>query len=587
MDSSMLVPVTQTCRRLREVALAHPHLWTTFQASFENLPLIRQMEWSKHILLNALGSDINILQELPPDSRFGSIHLYDISASIFGYLRTLVEQSSSPALHSFSLFWHGWDPEEDTIPLTPEYAPNLRELAIQYSEALVDKGFPRLTHLALIDVSARNFHARFIRFITECPQLESVALSGFALNFEEEDAPTDPPSIPLQHLRHVTFHDFFPNALKYYVTLLQPRVPGSSIQVLAYHAEDRVFPLSFLLPPHSDEPEPEAQTRICIGVHPPNPTDTVYAISLTTITFRSTRHLASWNHQLETNDITPSKWPSTVLSQSTTSTSPLAIDEVWLYGVGATTFPRPCSPLAHFPNARRVVIAVDRRFHYNDAPTLHLLPSTRDPSCGPIGITTLRIVPLGQLIQDFRSGGYGYIKHLVLQVTPHIGVDEKELDELRNLGHFETFRFERIEEFPDMPGHSDPARWGCERYPVKGGTGVFDTEWRGCSDFCRFFVKSLSIRRTVLDECDGLGAISWRALRYICNDRHSRPLQRTRGLVHEGDPSVDCQALRRMIRSFWPPHTAPTTVTVMVWGMCTRRISPSCPARTPPRTSSP
>ncbi|KAI1785397.1 hypothetical protein LXA43DRAFT_1185840 [Ganoderma leucocontextum] len=475
MDSSMLVPVTHTCRRLREVALAHPHLWTTFQASFGNLPLIRQMaEW-----------------ELPPDSRFGSIHLYDISASIFGYLPTLVEQSSSPALHSFSLFWHGWDPEEDTIPLTPEYAPNLRELTIQYAEALVDKGFPRLTHLALIDVSARNFHARFISFITECPQLESVALSGFTLNFEEEDAPNDPPFIPLQHLRHVIFHDFFSNALKYYAPLLQPRVPGSSIQVLAYHVEDRVFPLSFLLPPHSDEPEPEAQNRICIGVHPTNPTDTPYAISLTTITSRSTRHLASWNHQLVANDITPSKWLSTVLSQSTTSTSALAIDEVWLYGVDATTFPRPCSPLAHFPNARHVVIAVNRRFHYNDVPTLHLLPSTRDPSCGPTGITTLRIVhgfsehdesfdepseldpdpagtyqvPLGQLIQDLQSGGYGYLKHFVLQVTSHMYVDGKELDELKDAGRFETFEFERIEEFPEMPGHSDPARWGCERYP--------------------------------------------------------------------------------------------------------------------------
>ena len=52
-DSSMLIPITQTCRRLREVALSHPALWTTFEAVDERVPLIRLLaKWSQHLPLN-------------------------------------------------------------------------------------------------------------------------------------------------------------------------------------------------------------------------------------------------------------------------------------------------------------------------------------------------------------------------------------------------------------------------------------------------------------------------------------------------------------------------------------------------------
>ena len=506
----MLIPVMHACSRLREVALAHPHLWTTLQGPRKGLklPLIRQMaEWSKPILLKAVGSDIGILGEFP-STRFVSIHLYDIDHHGLRCLQSLLDQWCSPTLDSFSLTLNGtddWVLEDDTLSLTPECAPNLRELTIEDAQVLVGKGLPNLTYLALIDTSAHNFHAMFIRFIGECPRLESIFLSGhLTFNIEEEDVRSNPPFLPLHHLRHITFHRFFPDALEYYVPLLQPRGKVSSFHVLAYGAEDPTFPPSFLLPPHPDGPERPAQKWICIGVHPVNPVDPGYAISLTTVTTSSTRRIAAWDDELTVNDVLPHEWPSLVLSRCLTSPSPLVADEVWLYGVGATIFPRP--PLAHFFGATRVVLALDRRLHYLDQPSLHVLPSTRDPSFAPISITSVRIVhgfssghnkftssygpsagsdsgyefdsdpkadadisrftlSLGVLIDHLRCGGYGYIKHFVLQVTPQMHVDETELAEVEEAGRSETFAFECIEEFPEMPGHEDPARWGCRRYP--------------------------------------------------------------------------------------------------------------------------
>ena len=49
-------------------------------------------------------------------------------------------------------------------------------------------------------------------------------------------------------------------------------------------------------------------------------------------------------------------------------------------------------------------------------------------------------------------------------VTPHMHVDEKELAEIENVAErFATFTFERIEKFPDLPGHSDTTR--RKRFP--------------------------------------------------------------------------------------------------------------------------
>ncbi|KAM5542242.1 hypothetical protein V8D89_004115 [Ganoderma adspersum] len=526
-DSSMLLPVIHTCHRLREVALAHPHLWTTFHASIEGprLPLILQMaQWSKRVPLNAVGSYISIFKEFPPDAHFGSINMHEIGSDGFRCLQTVLEQLSSPALRTFSLFMNermAWYPENDTLPLYPESAPNLRELTLEDARTLAPRGFPNLTHLALIDVSLRDLHKRFINFLRECPCLESIFLSGFV--FGSEGTPSTPPPIPLQHLKYVTLQDFFPSALEYYVPLLQPRAPGSSMQVLAYHADEPEFAPSFLLPPRPHNPEEHRITCICIGVHPTSPTEPDYAISLTTITAHATRRLAAWSDTLDANGIHPHAWPAIVLSSlspfpgpfppsGSSPSPPPAADEVWLYGMDMSTFPPDWPPLSHsaFHGATRVVLAIDRRLHFDEPPSLRLLPpappsppsasASTSPLAQAITITTLRLVygcsasgtayhdpselhpdpsdpslnpqryrlPLAQLAADLRSGAYGHLRHLVLQLTPHVCVDARELGALRDAAgaaRLETFAVDRIEAFPEMPGHADPAHRGCHRYP--------------------------------------------------------------------------------------------------------------------------
>ncbi|KAM5542241.1 hypothetical protein V8D89_004114 [Ganoderma adspersum] len=513
-DSSILVPVTHTCRRLREVALAHPIIWTTFQLSLKKLALARQMAtWSSHLPLNAVGSDVGVLEALPPNTCFQSIHLYGIGKDDRN-LRALADRVSSTALSSLSLFCnekYDWDANEGGLPLSLARATNLRDLALDEVRALPNKGFPRLTRLALLGWSTPIFHERVVNFIRECPQLENIALHEFTLTFANGDVPHDPAPIALDHLRHVTLVDFSPDALTHYLALLQPRVHGSSVQIMGYHGKDRAFPTHFLLPPPSSSSSQDRHIKVCIGVHPTGLGD--YSVSLTTVFAHTTRRIASWVLQLGINGIAALQWPSLVFADA----SPLwVVDEVWLYGLGASSslWKRDRSPLTLFPIARTAVLVAEGGTHHDDPPILRLLPFVHPVAAGsdldpnpeseagvgepyPMGITTLRIVhgfseydvfcefaashgtaghtcrgeahrdglSLSRLIQDLRSGGYGYLKHFVLQATPHIDVDERELDVLKNLGQFETFRFERIEEFPEMPGHSDPAQRGGERYP--------------------------------------------------------------------------------------------------------------------------
>ncbi|PIL29930.1 hypothetical protein GSI_07841 [Ganoderma sinense ZZ0214-1] len=553
-DSAMLVPVTQTCRRLREVALAHPTIWTTFQAFPEKRALARQMAaWSKHVPLNAVGSDVGVMGELPPNTRFRSIHLYGIGEDC-GSLRTLVEQFSSATLSSFLLFCYekyDWDSKEGGQPLSLTLATNLRDLALNEVRALPDRGFPRLTHLALLDVSTPLFHERVVNFIRECPQLENIALHAFTFTFANADVANDPAPIPLPRLRHVTLTGFSPDALAHYLALLQPRVHGSSVQILGYHCRDHAFPTSFLLPPNpasasasasASAPAPvphDPKIKVCIGIHPTGLGD--YSVSLTTVLPHTagtvtTRRIAAWVLQLSLSGTSPPQWPALIFSQDALAASPWAVDEMWLYAVGSASSPWKRSPLELFPGARTVVLVAEGAAYYDGPPSLRLLPFVRaprptsesesdpdseseselqsDPESDPesaagiaepspiatsTSITTLRLVhgfrdhdrdgfsgliatlgpamssflrsfyrghlSLAQLIHDFRSGGYGYVKHFVLQVTPHLDVDEAELDALRDVGRFETFRFERIEEIPGMPGQSDPAHRGGERYP--------------------------------------------------------------------------------------------------------------------------
>ncbi|KAI1785398.1 hypothetical protein LXA43DRAFT_131952 [Ganoderma leucocontextum] len=506
-NSFMLIPVTHTCFRLREVALAHPHLWTTFRTSSDNLLLIRRTaSWRKQIPLNIVGSDVGILDKLRPNTRFGSVYFYDIRADDYDFLRTLINRSSFPVLHSFSLFFSDmprrWDPQHKLLPISPESAPNLRELTLDQVRVLPYTGFPTLTHLALVGGSDHMFRARLADFIKQCPQLESIALGRFGeiLDREDPEIPNDPPPIPLPHLRHVTLREFPPSALRYYLALLQPRTPGSSVQVLGYLVnDDRAFPPRFLLQPDSND----RPTQIGIEMNHTGLGSIDDAIALTVVSAHCTRRVAALKYHLDANCIPLSAWPSMVLSQPSPSTSPWDMEEVWLYGLHLSSsrshpWKFPCnSPLQHFPNAKSLVLVVNRQSERDDVLSLSFLPSsyTRFPGGRPAGFTSLRVVyafrdhdwfcdcrlcpdeverracqaekhrvPLNYLIGDFKWGGYEYLKHFVLQVMAPMYVDEKELDDLRDVGRFETFRFERIEAFPDRPGHSDPARRGCARY---------------------------------------------------------------------------------------------------------------------------
>lgn len=162
---------------------------------------------SQRIPPNVVGSAFSILEEAPPSTCF---HLSDLKHDDSILQPNITERLCSPSLHPPSLFWGGTrrrDPVPTIPQISPEHAPNLRELVLDEVKAVpLYTGFPCLTRLALIDgVPSRSrrdslmFHPRLARFLSECPQLESIALARFA-RFSDGNPRDELSPLPLPHL---------------------------------------------------------------------------------------------------------------------------------------------------------------------------------------------------------------------------------------------------------------------------------------------------------------------------------------------------------------------------------------------------
>ena len=71
------------------------------------------------------------------------------------------------------------------------------------------------------------------------------------------------------------------------------------------------------------------------------------------------------------------------------------------------------------------------------------------------------------VLEELASGAYGYIQHIVLQVTPHLSVNEADVERLRE--YVPTVEVERVAELPSMPVWGDDperstVRWSGALY---------------------------------------------------------------------------------------------------------------------------
>ncbi|TFK91548.1 hypothetical protein K466DRAFT_660001 [Polyporus arcularius HHB13444] len=515
-DSSVLIPVTHTCRRLREVALGLRSLWGTLTTKDPHrVPIFVERSrpapltvaaWSRHDIPSVF--DVFFTGEA---NRIQELHLCSVEVEHMNYLYELLN-SPLPCLKSFTLHCYqaDWYAKPSQLPLSRDRNPSLRYLTLKNTPFLPETGFPTLTHLSLTQVvTGPDLNVKVADLLSDCPRLESVVLSCLSFETVILDGAAHRKPLLLEHLRRVTLHEMDDNALQLYMSLLQPRARDSAYHILGHilgHNNQRDNPLlrDFLFPPEtqkrSEDQPAEESLQLCISVHPDHNGefsgwDRSYALTVTTR--ECTRRLATYSGQRRY--IGNSVWITQLLAANATWLA--AIREVWVVNAAPSTFwPRflssdTCapvmSPLVHFPALETLTLVSDHTFLVEGTtqPGLYLLPSTEDPTAVAPKLTALRLmhgfsdhtlakrraterhVPLAdtldfkQMLEDLRCGDYAYLRdtRLIVQTTPNVRVDRNNLDRLRE--HFKDVRHEWLDALPAMPVRGeDPARRGCEKW---------------------------------------------------------------------------------------------------------------------------
>ncbi|OJT04932.1 hypothetical protein TRAPUB_4274 [Trametes pubescens] len=494
-DTTMIIPISQTCRRLRNVAVGCPSLWTSVadcpralsQALVQRsqtlplnafLPIGNPEDYD----LAAIAEDLPIrLQELHvgqlPDVNFENV-LHRIFSNPLPMLQSLSVKFPSGA-HLFT------QDGSCSFALCPprEWVPKLRRLCLYSCDLVSDSIMSSLTHLALDDIHIHDIHVRIKSILSVCSALQSLHLDDVTDCDYPDDSPSrfslpTPTALPeCRSLRRVSLRRLDNYLVSFVCSLVLADQPGLVLQLLEtwLHRSGRRRP--------SYPPFPHGISRFAIGLYPLNPNGPIYRFQWA-ITACGAQHTLRAAANVLMDVAGPLLQDATLLAD---------VRELWLADISTHTSvappPRQVALLnaimAAMPRLDTVVLA--NHFHaswtHSGRPSLFLLPDARSPIPWP-RITTLRIVygagprlweegeshggfrravhplDLTGILDELASGAYDYLEHLVIEVPHGVYVDDGDFARLR--GYFETARIAVVDEMPAMalPDYCvEPAAW--------------------------------------------------------------------------------------------------------------------------------
>ncbi|OJT04931.1 hypothetical protein TRAPUB_4273 [Trametes pubescens] len=492
-NTAMLIPISQTCRRLRQVALGCPTLWT----SLTDGPPARARERAR---MFAQRSRLAPLKVYLPIGR--GVHEYDLTGIVEGSpslpwpiqelhvadlpsrntiedLELMFTTRPQPLLESLSVqFCDNPLNREDQyhfgVPgLAPEHFPRLQRLSLGSCDLVNKDIMASLTHLALHSITVYQVHKKIESILSACHVLESLHLE----QIEDLFSPPEPPP------EEVTVHEFYhqtPAALRSCRGLRRVAL----LNMYGYLAS---FIVSLVL---SDQRGLALQLHdIRTSPNPAVPDDLLIGTS----------QLAIGNYLYRRNSHRPSPWGITALTRERTfratatvledAIAPLggyeqaltSVHELWLVdlppGYEEDTLPEDAAlmlktAIASMSALETVVLAnhIQLTEMGTACPSLHLLPDIREAVPWP-PISTLRIVyaythalapplDLTAILEELASGAYDYLEHLVLEIPPSFRIDAGDIERLR--GNFKTVEMRVIDEMPEiaLPAYCvEPAAW--------------------------------------------------------------------------------------------------------------------------------
>ncbi|EIW65257.1 uncharacterized protein TRAVEDRAFT_42635 [Trametes versicolor FP-101664 SS1] len=499
-DTTMIIPISQTCRRLRDVAVGCPFLWT----SVANCPRVlsqtlaqRSQGLPSNVSLPVGNSEdydlVAIAEDLP--TRLQELHVGQLPCDDYEKFEMVTHHMFSnplPMLESLSVKFRGREGPLNrdgtySFALCPpqDWAPKLRRLCLYSCDLDSNSIISSLTHLALVDIRIQLVHVRIKSILSVCRALQSLHLDDLTDYDHPDGAPSrfslpKPTTLPdCRHLRRVSLRRLENYLVSFFCSLVLAEQPEFVLQLLETwqnHSHGRRRP--------SYPPFPNGISRFAIGLYPSHPNGPIYRF-LWAMTACGTRHTLRATAKALQDIAGP------VLLDATAAFAD--VRELWLSNVSAQTSASP-SPnqtallkavIATMPSLDTVVLA--NHFHaswpLSGRPSLSLLPDARSPIPWP-RITTLRIVygsgpriweggddghlravycdwlDLNGILYELASGAYDYLEHLVIEVPHGVYVDDEDVVRLR--GYFKTTRIVVVDETPTMalPEYCvEPAAW--------------------------------------------------------------------------------------------------------------------------------
>lgn len=521
-NTVMIIPISQTCRRLRQVALGCPTLWTSLTDGPPALVRKRARIFAQRSQAAPLkvylpigrgdrAYDLTDIVEGSPSLPWPvqELHVADLpSPNTKDDLERLFAARPMPLLESLSVqFCDNPLNHEDQyhfgVPgLAPEHVPRLRRLYLGSCD-LINRGIMgSLTHLALHSITVNHVHKKIESILSACHVLESLHLE----QIQDLFSPPEPPP------EEVTVHEFYhrkPRALPSCRRLRRVTL----LKMYGYLAS---FIVSLVL---SDQHGLALQLHgIKTSPNPPLPGDLLIGTS----------QLAIGRHLCRCDLHRSIPWGFTALTPERTfrvtaaaledaifplgSDEPLmSVHELWLVDIPSASSDNEEDTLLEdldaalilkatiesMPALETVVLAnhIQLAWMSTARPSLHLLPDIRSAVSWP-SISTLRIVygygpevqdprslpvdmhalvpplDLTAILEELASGAYDYLEHFVLEIPPFFRVDTRDIERLR--GNFETAEVRVVDKMPEMalpeycvepaarPGDAQPKKsWSC------------------------------------------------------------------------------------------------------------------------------
>ena len=344
-DSTALIPVSQTSRHFRQIALARPQWWSSLASRKTRLfPLCatNSSPMSLTVVPFPEDSETDVLKAFDDTaaSRIEELHIVRGNRTVLKGVRNLFSMDKrAPALKALTCIAVPGECDYvllHLLPLSftlyPERTWALKHLVLDRTEFSFHDGLlyqmPSVTHLLLAGLSTS--HRNIARLIMSCPNLQTLVLSHLRSKTEEGVIPNT--RFPLStRIRRVTLHDLRRGAIEFYLTLIQPPpdgIPRMALQILNEQVAHNLFGYEPLI----EQRLAGKATHLRIGVF----IDTVnsYRFSVTLASRVNALRFASTAGTLAASQYRgPDTWLSRLLHADITNLSD--VREAWLVNTTA------------------------------------------------------------------------------------------------------------------------------------------------------------------------------------------------------------------------------------------------------------